>query len=454
MATIQLPRMENKGMFKRSQVRLLENFQLHYNAQQDYSRDKLKGEHLRVLSALVYYAYLTINDSTATLCQLDPKNAQMDSQEWVKVKLSKYLEANKIENKRHTDTIKRYMNRLVRAGAIVKSEEDFEAKNKVKTHRNEVLINPDLLLIYDGADDEYSPFTPFFTETDYQQVWNKKTTNCRGVSSKVPLLDSNKNEIMNVETVDKGVSPAVDGKQLNYSNKTKLDATPKQAENQHNSNSRRGKNSAKDEEMRSENPKDPNKGLARAAAVEIPEDVRYQAAQIKKREQKEDRLREVAVDLYCLMVQMLFKHHNIYQAEATMSIEYIAKMYLGTAQSEAELAEFARIFKWRISKAASYWNRHGYDTSNIYPMKYLNVSNKKGFAATKAWYYKDVSDRKRKAAIRQADIQKREEQQIIDKLMGIYEDSKQSFAVFNDHKHWLGQYYPHLLNAYLTQVIA
>lgn len=453
MATIKLPRMENKGMFKRSQVRLLENFQSQYNAKQDYSRDKLKGEHLRVLSALVYYAYLTVNDSTATLCQVDPKNAQIDTQEWVKVKLSKYLEANKIENKRHTDTIKRYIKRLVIAGAIVKSEEDFEAKNKVKTHRNEVLINPDLLLIYDGADDNYQPFTPFFTETDYQNVWNKKTTNCRGVSSKVPLLDSNKNEIMNVDTVEKGISPAVDGQQLNNSNKTKLDATPKQAKSENNTNGSGVEKSAKIEEMRSENPKNPNTELGRAA-VEIPESVRYEAAQIKKREQKEERLRAVAVDLYCLMVQMLFKNHNIYQAEATMSIEYIAKMYLGTAQSEAELAEFARIFKWRISKAASYWNRHGYDTSNIYPMKYLNVSNKKGFAATKAWYYKDVADRKRKAAIRQSDIQKREEQQIIDKLMGVYENSKHSFAVFCDHKNWLGQHYPHLLNTYLTQVTA
>ncbi len=465
MATIQLPKIENKGFWRREQYRLLENYQEQYNAGKP-SRERLKAEHMRLLRWAQHYAFLTINERTYKMCQLRIKDAAMDSQEWVRIRLSKYLEGSKLENKRTPRTIANHLNRLEIAGAIIRNEDQFKAKGLTKNHRHEVLINPDLLLIYDAARPNYHPESPFFTNTDYQNLINEIEKKQHTVSGKVLLPESNKNEIMTVDSVDKGVSHPLDELIENNRNTTQPDATPQQAKGSSNLQGKSSENAQKVEKTAEPRPEQKASRAEnsqktaeirpeqRARGAEIDENIRFEAQKITERERKEQRIREVAVDLYCFMVEMLFKFHNIYPAEATMSIEYIAQKYLSAATRESELQKFAKQFKWRISKAASYWNRHNYDNSNIYPMRYLDVNYQYGFAQTREWFEKNQRDEARRSAIREKEKLQREEQSMIQGLVGIYEDSNRSWSVFSQHRKYISDNYPHLINQYMQEIRA
>ncbi len=445
---LEQPFIFREGLFLREHVRLLHNFANQYNDGKK-NGEMLKGEHIGLLDELIYYAHKRILHSNKILKSEGPELQSMDSNTWVKVNLSKYLIAQRPENRRHPDTVKRWKRRLIEAGAIVSDPRKFEELKIARSHRNDVLINPDLLLIYDINNPQYTPITKFFSETDKQDIWKEKRANCMGVSGKGTLQDSINNEIMTVDTVEKGVSHTVDEQQSIDPISTKPDTTPKQGAEEDNSKEKLQKNTLPTDQNAQNVQQDQNtKGSGGGAAAE---NINFEAQLLKKRDKVTEMRRVLAIELYTFMVQMLFKFHNIFPGEAHMAIEYLQEIYFGQVTDDTQGARAMKCYKWRVSKAASYNKRYNRDFSNVYPVRYLNINNKKGFAATKAWYTKAMRDKDRKAQTRMAEYEKIATQSLMADIMEEYRENP-TVANFNRQSSWLGQEHPHMLNLYVQQV--
>ena len=148
METIQLiyPEIRLEGSYYREQAVTIERFCAAYN-QGRPSCEQLKGEHMGVLETLLGYAQIVIAQDTASFYR-DGLETPYKPGDWIRVNLSKTILANQLKRKKCTETIKRYKRRLIQAGAIIADREQFEELGLNKAHYNDVLINPDLVLVY------------------------------------------------------------------------------------------------------------------------------------------------------------------------------------------------------------------------------------------------------------------------------------------------------------------
>jgi len=444
---IQYPEIRRTGKNLIEYATLLSNFAATYNEGKE-SRDQLKGHHIWLLDELIYYSQIVLAKDTRQLKEEGEELCQMDSQTWVRVNLSKYLLCRNYEQRKHPDTIKRWKKRLVEAGAIISSREKFEELKINKSHRNDVLINPDLLLIYDRTNPDFQPFTPYFGETEKRGIWKGKWANCSTVSCNSTLQESNKNEIMPGDNVDKGVSLPVDDLLSQTGDKTQQEATPNLNGSGVTSKQKVAESAGKSEPKAENDTKNKNRGSA--GAPEIVENSTITA-------QNADKLAELkqtlAVDLYAFMLKMLFKFHNIYPAEGTMAIQYLADVYFSTVTSEEQGKWMAKCYRWRVSKAASWIKSHEYDFSNIYPCHYLDVENQFGFAATKGWWEKHQNDLARKEQERRNNLQRLQEQQSLQKVIDEYFENP-TLSAFKRASEWINSVMPHRFNDFTDAINA
>jgi hypothetical protein len=320
----------------------------------------------------------------------------------VKVNLNRFVLANEI--RRSPDTIKRYKKRLADAGAILWKQEDFDKLNINKGARNDVLINPDFMLIYDRFNPDFQPTSPFLSETEIQGLRNKKSANCIPVTGTVTLPDQRNNKIMAVHDVEKGVKQELDESTRTNPNKT-ITRTPPKLNDQ---GPEMQENSPKNAEKNAETPeKNKNKSSARKLG---PVD---NSKAPRKRDKVADLKRMFALELYALMVRFLFKDHNIYKGEARQAVNYIEKVYFSTLRDQAHGEHMMKCYSWRVAKAADYIQKHNFDFSNIYPVHYLDSHNKKGCAATYTWYHKHRATEALKAKNRVVNSQKLLEKQLL-----------------------------------------
>jgi len=103
---------------------------------------------------------------------------------------------------------------------------------------------------------------------------------------------------------------------------------------------------------------------------------------------KEQRVAAYSNIFYSYMVAKLFSNHNIYPVEKERAVEYIKENYFNQIQSNADGDKVLANLKWRVNAAKSYICRNNFDFSNMFPRRYLDVHNKKGFSATNEWLKK------------------------------------------------------------------
>jgi len=124
------------------------------------SKEYLRGNHLSLLINIFRCIPTTIEWYDNILLSINKNLFVRDNKFWCKVNLNRHHLASRIHV--HSDTIKRQIKRLLDAGIVISSDEIFKDLNIEKTHYNDVLINPDFLLLYDTLNPEYLPESPYF----------------------------------------------------------------------------------------------------------------------------------------------------------------------------------------------------------------------------------------------------------------------------------------------------
>lgn len=415
---IAYPEVRIRNGHKREYKKLIDNFFTRYNDGKP-SRDQLKAPHKQMLLELVFYAHIVVERDSKLLKEDGLTEIKPGS--YVKVNLNRFVLANEI--RRSPDTIKRYKKRLADAGAILVKQEDFDKHSINKGGRNNVLINPDLMLIYDRFNPDFQPTSPFLSETEIQALRDKKSANCIGVSGTVTLPDQRNNQIMDVQNVEKGVTHERDESTRTNPNITLPEATPKL-------NDRGGEmqeNSTENPEKNAEtHVNNPNKREQKGSARKLEPVDNFPAP--RNRDKVADLKRMFALELYALMVRLLFKDHNIYQGEARQAVNYIEKVYFSTLRDQEHGEHMMKCYSWRVAKAADYIQKHNFDFSNIYPVHYLDIHNKKGFAATYTWYHKHRANETRKAKSRIVNGQKLLEKQLLQQAIDRVKDNPSLFT--------------------------
>ncbi|MGQ1786327.1 hypothetical protein [Saccharicrinis sp. GN24d3] len=430
---IRNPQVHTHGFYFKCHKRLVTNFCDHYNEGKK-SGEQLKSQHRRLIRKLIKYAAMVID---ADRRYLNKDGVSMDYKlgAWEKINLSRFLEAKDFEV--HPDTIKRYKKRLIKAGIIKASSADFAEHGRSKKHRSDVLINPDLFLVFDLDNPDYIPTTPFFSETDLLALSNTKSASCVPVSgSRLPQEQNNR--IMDVDTVDKGVSSGNELPTLPEQNLIP-DTTTKQVDpdQENKRNLEKFAQKSTEQSVNTPAPQEPEQGSARKTVENT---------------QKADTLAALKLSFartfYIYLVQKLFTNHDIYHGETQRAIDYLVQTYFSTVTSDQHARIMLKKYKTRVDMAASYIKRKNFDFSNIYPCAYLAVKNKKGFAATKAWYDTRISYKATQAKQKQEYDKQLEEKKVMQQLQQKFTD-KPDLSEVNRAMAFLSANLPHKQNEYM-----
>jgi len=356
----------------------------------------------------------------------------------MRINLSAYLEAHK--NNRSVATFKRRIKRLKEAGFISSNQEDFDTWGINRKKRSDVLVSGDFLLIYDGLNTDFQPYTRFFCETDLLALNNVKSSFCTTVSgSRLP--QEQKNRIMDVHNVDKGVSSGNESPILPEQNLIP-DTTTKQGDPDQESKRNLEKFAQKSTEQSvpTPAPQEPEQGSARKS---------------DENTQKADTLAALKLSFartfYIYLVQKLFTNHDIYHGETQKAIDYLVQTYFSTVTSDQHARIMLKKYKTRVDMAASYIKRKNFDFSNIYPCAYLAVKNPKGFAATKAWYDTRISYKAAQAKQKQEYDRQLEEKKVMQQLQQNFTD-KPDLSEVNRAMAFLAAKLPHKQNEYMQFV--
>ncbi|MBR8534400.1 hypothetical protein KDU71_02425 [Carboxylicivirga sediminis] len=417
---------------------LLKNFIAQYN-QDKKNGDQLKEPHLQLMHECIYYGQIRLNIDNRELRKdfcLNTRNIG----EPLRINLSAYLEANK--NIRSVDTFKRRIKRLKEAGFISSKQEDFDKHGISKTRRSDVLINPEFLLIYDQANPDYQPYTSFFSEADLLALTKMKSANCPTVSGK-GLPQEQSNRIMDVDTVDeKGVTNHRDDSPMLPEQNQLPDTTTKQSDRIQESKQKSEKNA-----------QNPTPETVHTAAPQPGE--QSSARPAEENAQNTDSLAEMQLSyartFYIYLIQMLFSKHEIYHGETQKAIEYLVQTYFSGIESEHQARYRLKVYKTRVDMAASYIKRNNFDFSNIYPCAYLDVKNKKGFAATRDWYDQRLSYKAAQAKQKREFAKQLEEKKVMEQLQKQYSDMP-TLAEVNRSMAFLAAHMPHKKTEYVQFV--
>jgi len=414
---------------------LIKNFVAYYNQDKE-SGEQLKEPHIFLMHECYYYGQINLRKDTFGLKKDGCINTQPADMP-IRINLSAYLEAHK--NNRSVATMKRRIKRLKEAGFISSKKEDFERWGISKKKRSDVLIMGDFTLIYDNANPDYQPISPYFSETDLQALNKMKGANCTTVSgSRLPQEQSNR--IMDVDNVDKGVLTDVQPSLPEHD--LTPDTTTKQAGLDQKNKQKFEKNAENvtPESVNTAAPQPQEQSSARPA-VENAQNTNS-LAEMKH---------SYARTFYIYLIQKLFATHNIYDGETQKAIAYLVQTYFSTIKSEHQARYLLSVYKKRVDMAASYIKRKNFDFSNIYPCAYLSVENPKGFTATKQWLHDNLGYKAAQAKLKQEYAKKLEEKKVMQQLQNQYNE-KQSLAEVNRAIAFLNTNLPHKTNEYVQYI--
>jgi hypothetical protein len=441
---IQKPFLRTNGYHWAKQRTIIDNYWAHYNEGRPL-REQLRSQHMHVFVRLV----LMLEDELRKHNKLfadTPQLAALDNNNWLLLQNRRKQLIGHI-NKQSKTTIKRLIERLEEAGLVkTVNNEEFEALSGMPGKWNDLLINPELILIYDAQNFDFEPSSPWLTDTEKCGLQKKKHPSCTTVSSNSTLQESIKNEIMPVQNVEKGISHPVDGLLESDGNITLPEATPNlngnQGENQTKQAGGAQKNTKKTQKTDLEPEQQSNPGRENQG-IPNPEP--------SKADILTERRHLLSLELYNFMVQNLFKTHEIYPAEATRTVHYLGKTYFKPVTSDEQGDWLLKLYKWRVKQAASYIDRKNFDFSNIYPYAYVNINNPKGFTATKAWYEKSVKDTQRKAKARELHKKDLADKQTLHQAIDEYQQNP-TLRTFNRITKRLNDSNPHLYEQFIDTV--
>lgn len=436
------PEIRLRRWHKAEYKQLITNYFDSYNEDKP-SRDQLKAPHKQLLLELVFYAHIVIERDSKELSK-DGVEHEITSQSWIRVDLNRFRLSRELH--RSPDSVKRYKRRLAESGSILSSQEDFDRVGVHKGRRNHVLINPDLLLIYDRFNPEYQPTSPYLSLTEIQAIQKFKGANCIGVSSTTALQEQLNNEIRDVETVSKRRFDEI-SKQSTGTIKHLQEHPPKLngSQREHQKSSAKKGNKIENNSKIEVIPASPEV-VSNSVSIENPQPA-----------QKSDKLavlrRAFAVELYVFLVHFLFRNHSVYRGEEINTIAYIERVYAANLQSEEQAEMWMKQYKWRLQKAAKYIETHKYDTSNIYPLRYVNVKNTDGFSFinTRQWWLKHQADMTEKAQNREINAQKLLEMQLYSACL---DECKlyPSLSIVKKQMEIIQDKVPHLLQDFRSEV--
>ncbi len=434
---LEAPYLKTSDYFWSDYTRLWRNFTDKYNDQDDLAcSTNLKAAHMNVYYRLIHFAARSIRKNNKELKDM-PQLAYVESTQWLLIKgARKQLIARIL----HTSpgSVKRHLNRLEEANIITTCPNDFMRLIGREKRWNEILLNPDFLLIYDYGNSEYIPTSPYLDETEKQGFQKEKNANCRGVSSVSTLLDSKRNEIRDVDNSQ--IIPTTYSTDQVNRQVPLLDSTPSKKPME---NAR--ENARKKENFEPAPEKIPNR-------VDKPAIHGVLRSKYSKATQDLAALRRgLAVDLYIFMIQFLFTKHNIFPEERAGAIEYLETVYFSTVTDSEHGKFLSERYKWRVNAAKRHIDRHKWDFSNWYPQKYLNVSNKKGFANTLNWIKRSEGEHQERFRKRLATYKSLKDGEVLQKAVNNYKAAPTS-ANFVRKTEDLKNTYPHLLPEFIKRI--
>ena len=263
-------------------------------------------------------------------------------------------------------TIYNQLNRLEDAGLIMKkghgSYRDFE-----------VLINPDLLLIYDYLAPDYKPEMPEFSKTENQVIrkGERKSLPMYLYKTDVPL---NK-KIIAVDTVEEKATLLPSSETVN--------------ETDFHINRYPHKQIGGEQSTKSQSKKNAETGAEKEKSCAKKEKGKKWAG---THFSKEWWINMFVQQFYVLLITHLFSKHDIWEVEELRTKERIEEWFSGI-KNPKQGVDWMTEAEWRIRAAARFYRSHNYDISNIYPDRYLSPDNEYGFKRTAQWWQKHKKNR-------------------------------------------------------------
>ncbi len=413
------PYLRTEGRYFADYIKLWERFSDNYNKGRKLGK-QLRGHHKQMYFRLVHQAKRTIYLNNKHLAETG-QNA-LDSTKPVSIRTTRpYLgKALGVSGA----TVCRHINRLEDAGVL--------AKIGHGTRRPfELLINPDFLLIFDYNDEQYSP-SSCFLETENKEPQGQLRSNCTHVSCKPDPFNK--------------IIIAVD----NSTDKAK-NCVPPSGDNLKEQTGANNWNTRKQE-----NPEEKSKQNFESFSSQLksPLEQKKEKSCAKKEKKGEEQTlgqfrRSLAQRMYLMMVQLLFKYHNIYPTEKENAICYIEQVYMSQVQDGPSGIRTLGHYRWRLLKAASYITRKNYDYSNVYPMHYLNVNNPTGFAATKAWAARAEKESRKKKIKRITDNRNLTDRKKLEKIIKKF-NGHPNLSTYQTCEMYIKQNIPHLFAEFVA----
>ena len=252
------------------------------------------------------------------------------------------------ELKRDKATIYRQITRLIEVGVIVRKIHHGH------NHKFELLINPQLLLIFDEENLSYLPKCEFLPETqliDLLKASVRAIANCNG-NQNIYTRNLN-NIIINVEKVN-----SCDKKILTGNTEARekgIDDPRTQAEKEY------------------------------CARLHVSDE---RIRELKKRYSKV---------LFTTALNCIWKGCTIYEGERERTLEYLESNYFEHCLSENAIVRSFAEYKWRIEAAGRHIQHKSSFAMHIFPFSYFNLNNDKGFKGTKKWFNTHLNNQKLRA---------------------------------------------------------
>ena len=338
------------------------------NYTSEYNTDKPLREQLRPTHAKLFTRMLTLLSQQVyehnKLFKDTPELREIDTRKPINLRTNRKA-LSWVENtlKINENTVYRQLNRLIDAKVIVGKINHGSQMNF------ELLINPEILLIFDLDDPDYEPSSKF--------LQTKKSVVSKGLNTSFPpeYLTSKKEPFNNLNiTVDKESLPNV-----------RDEIVKEQVKNME-------KEHGEITQDKSENPIH-SKNLI----------TQWNEQQAEKKEQKpaqpRTNLREhqkaAARWFFWYVLSNLFQRRIFNPAHLENTLSYVQQYYFTSCYSLKAIENTKKLYKWRIDKAQRTVERHKTDMQWIFPGHYLDL-NKKGnnpntgkpymsFANTASW---------------------------------------------------------------------
>jgi len=416
------PYIKTLGAAKKAYNELILNYVKEYNKNKPL-REQLRDVHITLYHSLIELLRQQINADNVALKRgiNNPEQAINPANPYPFNTNNGYLQSiSKGVNSRKT--IYNRLKRLIEAGVVEKEGHG--------TYRDfTLLINPDLVYIWDFEQPDFNPVLEKSLSSENQHIAKNNSVNFTDVSVLTDYTLNKKISDVGYD-VEKGVR--LSPHDFNFTQIQFHRYTPKQVES-------------------------PEKPLNRIDNSEKkPEKKEKSCAKKEKKARGEgwngSRFsKEWWVNLwvkqfYALLIAHLFKNHNIYDFERQRTLDFIRNHFAGFTTIKQGISAMAQ-YRWRVQAAARWVRTHNYDISNVYPYAYLTgerTTGKFSFDVTRQYWLKHLDyiwDREKRA---KAYKKKYNEQNKLHAAIAAYL-KEPNLSAFRKYELYVKNNIPHLL---------